>query len=332
MDLSREQRRLRNDLIRVTHEPLPLPGGGLTSQRFARLFELGRHDLELARLAEAHYDAHAIAADLGASLREGLYGVWAASGPDPLTATRVNAEFDLVGNVPWCSGLGVVDRALVVARDTGGGENAGGLLFDVSVEQGRIVSTGREWSTPAFAATGTATLHYRTRVSNSNLVGQSHDYFARPAFWHNAIGVSAGWAGGLRGVLDLYEQRWKRTDPHSLGHLGSASAWAEATKAIIAQAGLHMDERPHDYEWAQAHALRVRHVVERACITALDHLAVGGGPEPLAFDADIIRRTQQLQLYIRQCHGVRDLVAVGERMLVLRASHEVVAPPESRVT
>ena len=73
-----------------------------------------------------------------------------------------------------------------------------------------------------------------------------------------------------------------------------------------------IDTNPSDIAAAQARARSVRHVIERACVTVMDDLAVGAGPEPLAYDADILQRTQQLQLYIRQCHGERDLAPLGK--------------------
>ena len=45
---------------------LPLPGRGGTAERYAALTAVGSVDLDLARLVEAHTDAVAILADLGA--------------------------------------------------------------------------------------------------------------------------------------------------------------------------------------------------------------------------------------------------------------------------
>ena len=60
-------------------EELPLPGAGSTPLRHQRLMEIGREDLALVRLAEAHWDAVAILAEAGRSPEENLlYGVWAS--------------------------------------------------------------------------------------------------------------------------------------------------------------------------------------------------------------------------------------------------------------
>ena len=306
---------MRAALADAVREPLPPPGGGQTPLRFSKLAELAQCDLELARLAEAHHDALAIAAELGAELASALYGVWAASGPDPLTATATKAGFDLLGTVPWCTGVNIVDRALVAAVSP---EQAGrrvGLLFDLAVTDGTIVDDNA-WKATAFARTGTGTVRFRLAVPAASLVGQANEYSQRAGFWHGAIGVSACWAGGLRGLLGRYQRQWKRTDPHSLAHLGSAVAWVDASAAVLERAARDIDTDPNDELQAEARARSVRHVVERICATAMDELAVGAGPEPLAFDSSIIGTTQQLQLYIRQCHGERDLEPLGRQTLL----------------
>ena len=304
---------LRDALAEVAAVLLPLPGSGDTSGRLFALSEVARRDLELARLAEAHYDAQAIAAEMGADLVENsLYGVWAASGPDPLVARRTPDGFAISGTVAWCTGVGIVDRALVTASSSDAHGNPQGLLLDVAVADATVVDDGLAWVSPAFAATRTASMRFAASLPASALIGGPDSYLDRPGFWHGAICVSACWVGGVRGLLDRYQQRWRRDDPHALAHLGSAAAWVDALDAVLGRAGTEIDTNPSDIAAAQARARSVRHVIERACVTVMDDLAVGAGPEPLAYDADILQRTQQLQLYIRQCHGERDLAPLGK--------------------
>jgi hypothetical protein len=139
------------------------------------------------------------------------------------------------------------------------------------------------------------------------------------------VGVSACWAGGLRGLLDLHVARWRRRDPHALAHLGGATAWSRTTVDVLVAAASEIDAAPDDRAASEVRARQVRHVVERACTLALDDLGVGAGPEPLAFDDAILRRTQQLQLYIRQCHGERDLEPVGTITLARRDAARTVS-------
>jgi hypothetical protein len=55
----------RHEIDRLLRETLPSPGAGATPERHRRLFEVGRVDLSLARLAEAHWDAVAILGEDG---------------------------------------------------------------------------------------------------------------------------------------------------------------------------------------------------------------------------------------------------------------------------
>ncbi|MEO6125787.1 MAG: hypothetical protein ABIR32_18965 [Ilumatobacteraceae bacterium] len=291
-------------------KPLPAPGAGHTGQRLRALFDIAVADLELARLAEAHHDAHAIAAELDHDLVDGaLYGVWAASGPDPLQAGPCGVDHHLVGTLPWCSGIGVVDRALVTAGD---------LLFDVAVADGKRGESLAPWMSPAFAVTGTGSMTFDLVVSDVSRVGSRGDYLARPGFWHGAICVAACWAGGARGLVDRHLARWRRDDPHALAHLGGALAWSDALEAVLERAAAEIDRDPGDASAAQVRARGVRHVIDRMSTRIIDDLGVGAGPEPLAFDHDILARTQQLQLYLRQCHGERDIEPVGQEALSRR--------------
>ena len=96
-------------------QPMPLPGGGETPARHRRLMEIGREDLSLARLAEAHWDAVAILAEAGRTPEHGaLYAVWASEIPDkPLTLEGRDNSYAITGKKLFCSGAGLVDRALV---------------------------------------------------------------------------------------------------------------------------------------------------------------------------------------------------------------------------
>lgn len=298
----------------ATREELPPPGGGRTPERFARLFDIAAEDLEAARLAEAHHDAIAIARELDAELRPGAsYGVWAAAGDDPLVATPRGRGWHLTGVVPWCTGIGIVDRALVSAQTPDGP-----LLVDIEVASGRGVDSAAPWLSPAFASTDTRTLRFDLEAGERDVIGGVGAYLTRSGFWHGAVGVSACWAGGLSGLLRAHVARWRRDEPHALAHLGAAHAWSSAAFDVLVAAAREIDATPLDQRAAEARARRVRHVVERACTMAIDDLAVGAGPEPLAFDDAILRRTQQLQLYVRQCHGERDLEPLGRYVIATR--------------
>ena len=66
---------------------------------------------------------------------------------------------------------------------------------------------------------------------------------------------------------------------------------------------------------AELLALRTRAVVADAVERVLHQGAHALGPAPLAFDADHAGRVADLQLYVRQHHGERDLAALGAAVL-----------------
>jgi hypothetical protein len=73
---------LATRLRELVVEQLPLPGTGNTAERHFRLMQIGREDLSLAKLAEAHWDAVSILAEAGRPAEPGaLYGVWASEIP-----------------------------------------------------------------------------------------------------------------------------------------------------------------------------------------------------------------------------------------------------------
>lgn len=78
------------DLVDTGALELPLPGSGRTRERWSALAAIGEDDLCVARLAEAHVDALAVLAELGAATPAvgSRWGLWAAHPPAPtLTAT-----------------------------------------------------------------------------------------------------------------------------------------------------------------------------------------------------------------------------------------------------
>ena len=76
------RRDLMARLRSVAKLKVPLPGGGATAKRHRLLMEIGREDLALGSLAEAHFDALAILAEANRKAEEdAVYGVWASELP-----------------------------------------------------------------------------------------------------------------------------------------------------------------------------------------------------------------------------------------------------------
>lgn len=290
----------------VAAQPVPLPGSGRTAERHRRLFEVGREDLSLARLVEAHWDALAILAEAGhEAVPNALYGVWAAEGPDK--TIRRNGSL-LSGSKPFCSGAGIVDRALVTVREPEPG------LVDVDLRGNRdaIDFDESSWKTSAFAETGTCLATFReASIQQRDIVGPGGWYLRRIGFWHGACGPAACWAGGAAGLLD-WASRQTRDDPHTLAHLGAIKAAVWSMRAALRISGDEIDANCDDFEEARARALTLRHIVEQSCTDVIRRLARAYGPHPLAMDEAIARRYMELDIYVRQSHAERDLETLGK--------------------
>jgi alkylation response protein AidB-like acyl-CoA dehydrogenase len=294
---------------RISWDELARPGDGDTPARHRALAEIGRNDLSLARIAEAHADALAIMAEAGRVRREAaLYGVWASEAPRATVIAQRTGQGDwqLDGLKQYCSGALIVSSALVTAR-------AGNavLLFDVALDQEGVRTEASNWKTPAFADTATRPVSFdRVRVANDRLVGDDDWYLKRPGFWHGAIGPAACWAGGAASLADA-AARLNRRDAHSRAHLGAMQAACWGMNAVLIQAGREIDADPADQRHeARVRALKVRHLIERWCCEILDRFGRATGPQLLAFDQQTARQHMALTLYIRQCHAERDLETI----------------------
>jgi alkylation response protein AidB-like acyl-CoA dehydrogenase len=291
---------------------LPFPGAGETAIRHRRLLALGREDLSLARVAEAHVDALAILAEAGCPADPtALYGVWASEAPDRCLRLEYSARgLELNGSKAFCSGAGIVDRALLTVS----APDKRLVDVDLRVNKCNIVIDGSAWITSAFAETGTAVVEFnRAVVTGEQVIGDPGWYLDRAGFWHGACGPAACWAGGAIGLVDCALAQ-PQQDPQTLAHLGALQADAWAVRVYLDSAGREIDEMPHDCGLACTRALTVRHLVEQACSDVLRRFARAYGPRPLAFDSEASRRYHELDLYVRQSHAERDLESLGRRI------------------
>ncbi len=296
---------VRSELEALCTQPLPALGEGRTADRWLMMFGWARSgSVSVARLAEAHADAIAILAEAGRSPVAGaIYGVWASG--DPRHQLRLDASGTLTGTKPLCSGLGIVDRALVAAV----GERGEQLLVDVEAAGATVTADVTGWSTPAMADTATGTVRYdRTQVHM--VVGDDGWYLERPGFWNGAIGPAACWAGAAGG-LGEYAEGKAVLDQHQLVARGSLRAETALCRTLLRAAGDATDVDPTDRVSAQRRAFEVRHLIERSATRSVDAFSRAFGPRPFVADGRLAQRVSDLMLYVRQQHGDRDLAELG---------------------
>ena len=303
------QSQLISRLRSLVAEELPLPGAGSTPLRHQRLMEIGREDLALARLAEAHWDAVAILAEAGRSPEANLlYGVWASEKAGGALELRSRTSgMTVTGSKMFCSGAGLADRALI----TVGVPKS--LLVDVDLRRNaaNIRFDGTGWKTKAFCETNTSNATFEDAiVSGADVIGDPGWYVDRPGFWHGACGPAACWAGGAIGLID-FAMLQKRGDAHTLAHLGAMYASQWGLGSYLDRAGQEIDADPTNVSEAEIRALSLRHLIEQLCTDVLRRIPRAFGPFPLAMEEAISLRYQELDLYLRQSHAERDLERIG---------------------
>lgn len=281
----------------------PDPGHGRTPERLAWLFDVTRrHDISTGRLAEAHLDAVSILHEAGREPTPNrVYGVWASSSRNEPTLD----DGRLTGVKRFCSGVGIVDRALVTVQSPSSTRTAAvELLVDVDV--GGLSHDPTTWSSPALADTATCDAVFDQPVDTTEVVETARWYLDRPGFWHGACGPAACWAGGAVGLVDA-ALRLVDDDPHRLAHTGALVAARWTLEAIVHRAGEEIDLDPDDRRSAELRARSLRHTVERTSSDVADRFGRAFGPRPFVSDPAVAQRFADLHLYMRQHHAEREL-------------------------
>jgi hypothetical protein len=294
---------------------VPLPGSGRTGERFEAL-TAAAGDLSVGRLVEGHLDALAILAEAGVAGRHrgSAYGVWAAfSGSGDLQAEAVAGGWRVTGSKAFCSGTGLVDRALITAHSTGGPR-----LFDIDVAEHVVSAAPDSWPAVGMADSDSRTLVFDGPViASGDTVGGPGFYTGRPGFWFGAVGVAACWLGGAKGLLaHLLETAPPEPGDLVLAELGRAVARVSAMADVLGQAAGHIDSDPGDGRGAaRFRALTARQAVHDGCLEVLSGTAAAGGARPLCHDRTQARRAADLYVYLAQHHGGPDAAEIGRLAL-----------------
>lgn len=298
---------LEHQVREVINSAIPIPSAKNYAKRLKKLYEVGRTDLSLAKLAEAHWDAVAILAEHGRQAHPGvLYAVWAAEIPGKkLSLQKTNNSWTLSGTKMFCSGAGIVDRALVTVDN---------WLVDVDLkcalpEQFHI--SPDDWFTLAFKETQTSTIRFNEHpLAEQDILGNQGWYLKRAGFWQGALGPAACWGGGAARLHD-YALLNSRKDAHTLAHLAAIDANVWAIQSLLDTAGKNIDSNSQDPMQTQILALKTRHLIEQLCTDTLRRFARAYGPFPLACERGISRHYSELDLFLRQNHAERDLENLG---------------------
>ncbi|MEW2548117.1 acyl-CoA dehydrogenase [Streptomyces sp. NPDC047002] len=298
---------------------VPLPGSGRTAARLRTLYELGRADLSLARLAEGHLDAVAILDEVaGAPVGPGeRWAVWAARPPGPAPGARcVDGRWLLDGVRPYCAGAHCCTHALVSADAVDGRR-----LFAVRLAQSGVRPV--PGSRRAVGMAGSDACDVAFTAAEGMPVGGVGAYTDRPGSEHAAAGVAACLLGGARAVAEtLYASARRRTqDAFAAAHLGAVDTLLSSAVAVLERAARDIDADPLDTRGAaRMRGLRVQALAELVCTEVLAHVGRGAGGTPLCHDARHARAAADLAVLMRLHPVERGLAELG-RLFGARDDH-----------
>ena len=302
---------LFHEFVATDGAELPLPGSGETWRRFSSLAHWASKDLSAGRLCEGHGDALSILSEAGMNATDrATYGVWAArSAVGGTFAERVPGGWRMRGSKSFCSGSGIIERALVTADSPDGY-----LMFDIAVDEQVIEIVPNSWPAIGMAESKSETLEFGGPViAEDRLVGRPDFYTRRPGFWFGAAGVAACWYGGAVGLVNgLTDGLGPQPNDHVMADVGEAVAALEVMRQVLRFVADAIDEDPLDAS-CHAHflALVARQVAHDSAETVLARVASAGGARPLCLDAEQARRAADLYVYLSQHHGRVDAAELG---------------------
>jgi hypothetical protein len=308
------------ELINQGLDQLPLPGSGLTLQRWRALAAVAQHDLSLAKLYEGHTDALAILSELGCAPPgdERVWGVWASEAP----GGRVTFEPDpqardgavrLQGVKHWCSGAKTGSHALMTVWQA---DAQAPQLAWLALAQPGVQVLEDEWK--AVGMNASASLRVQLHDAAACLVGKPGQYLSRPGFWQGGAGVAACWYGGTTTLAHtLYRAIAQSTErsrsPFRLAAAGRVAVMMRGVALMLQDTARWMDAHPRGD--ASEPALRVRLAASQCATDVLEEVAAALGATPFCTDAAFARVAADLPVFIRQSHADRDYAALGQQLV-----------------
>lgn len=310
VDLSEDIRMLHasGHLARLVENTGP-QGDPTRAVRF--LCRLGRSSLSVGRLVEGHANAILLVSLYGSDeqvrrVRDDaaqgiLYGVWGADGKPPLSMTKVRPDgCELTGTKAFCSGLGLVGRAVLIAPSECGGPQM--LLADVSDPSRADASV---WKVSGMRATASG--RYECDGMRAELLGATGDFLREPYFEGGTWRYAALHVGALEALAEAFRlhirTRAEEDDPHQRHRLANVVRLVETARLWVESAAIAVSDAVRgDTEVATARALLAREAVEQCCMDALAlcDRGIGTAGFRTGSKVDLVRR--DLGLFLRQAN------------------------------
>lgn len=282
--------------------------GGNVIQGATLLRRIGRASLPVGRIVEGHANALRLIALYGspAQMRNAadlcaqgtIYGVWGAEGKTPVTVTsRAKNNVVLAGAKQFCSGLGMVTRAVLPVQT-----DSGPLLVLVNVQDFSRADPSI-WQVSGMRATASG--RYDVTGVDAEILGQPGDYLREPHFEGGIWRYCALHCGGLEGLADAVRRhilaRGQTIDPHQSTRMAHMTIHAQTARLWV-NAASQAVESGYEVDAAVTQALLAREAVEQACVAgiALAERSLGTAAFDINSDADRIRR--DLAFFMRQAN------------------------------
>lgn len=287
---------------------LPLPGRGDTLGRWRTLARIAGQDVCVVKVLEAHHDALAILAELGAEsiADSGLLAVWAAEPPDARVEFRQRAggNSEISGTKAWCSGADLVTGALLTAH---AGDQRCLVYVDMRAPGIEVDPAG--WDAVGMARVASGRVRFDRTPALA--IGGPGDYLSRAGFWHGGAGIAACWFGAAAAIGETLRGHARvGQDTLAAAHLGAIDVSLEASAALLRETAAMIDANPRNPHVDAV--IRVRSLVERTCTDVIDRVGRALGPAPLCTDRAHALRCADLAVFVRQSHAERDWAALGK--------------------
>ena len=277
------------------------PGGAGLVLDLLRL--LGRGNLSVARLFEAHVNALRLVVRFGSAEQVAMaaadalaghrFGLWVTDDP---AAPLVLQDGMLLGRKGPSSGAGQCSRALVTV---GAGGECRMAIVALSGAEAVTPVTGLQGMRAA--ANGTVTLDGATVLF---WLGAPGDYLREPDFSCGAWRASAAAAGGLEALVDAVgaglRRRGQEDAPMQLARFGAMLIGRETARLWLDRASALAEDDDADPEEQVAVVNLARTAVEAACLDAIRDAQRSLGLGAFVTPHPVERLARDLGTYLRQ--------------------------------
>jgi alkylation response protein AidB-like acyl-CoA dehydrogenase len=231
----------------------------------------------------------------------------------------------LRGRKIYCSGSGLISRAILTARDRDGRV----WMIAQPMDRGERVDLSA-WRAQGMRASATGSVDLTgAPVEAADIIGGPGDYHRQPLFSGGAWRFAAAQSGGMEGLLERLAWRLRDAgrgaDPHQLARFGEASIAVETARLWVRRAAEMAETSDESAEAIAAYVNLARCAVERAALDLLELVQRSVGLSAFLRPNPIERMARDLATYLRQPAPDRALTEGAAFALRERAGAAVAA-------